>query len=87
MMAQTASCEPWMADITGLREEPTLQSDRSARASLVDPAERKHVFASSVVGQATQTLLGEERTMRVVPIRLMPTTGARRIDSDEGRRR
>ena len=66
-------------------EEPSLQSDRSARASLVEPPERKHVFVSSVVGKAPEALLAQNRTNRVGPMPLMPAAGARLIDSDEGR--
>lgn len=65
-------------------EEPTVQS---TRASLVEPAERKHVFVSSVVGQATETLLARERTIRVGPMPLRPAARAQRIDPDERRRR
>ena len=38
-----------------------------------------------VVGQATETDLARKPTIRVGPMPLMPATGARRIDSDEGR--
>ena len=67
-------------------EEPTVQSDRSTRASLVEPAERKHGFVSSVVSQATETLLARERMIRVGPMPLMPAAEAQRFDPDEGRR-
>ena len=68
-------------------EEPTVRADRSTRASLVEPAERKHVFASSMVGQATETLLAQERTIHVGPMPLRPAAGAQRIDPNERRRR
>ena len=69
-------------------EESTVQSDRSTRASLVELTEREHVFVSSVVGQATETRLAQERTTRVGPMPLTPApaTGTQRIDPDEGRR-
>ena len=65
-------------------EEPLLQSDRSARTSLVEPPEGKHVFVSSVVGRAPEALLVQGRSIRVGPIPLVPA-GAQQIDSDEGR--
>ena len=68
-------------------DEPTVPSDRSTRASLVEHAERIHVFFSSVVAQTTETLLAQERTIRVGPMPRMPAAGAQRINSDEGRRR
>ena len=67
-------------------EEPTVQSDSSTRTSRVEPVELKRVFVSSVVGQATETLLAQEWTFRVGPMPFMPAAGAQRIDSDEGRR-
>ena len=74
-----------MDGITGLSEEPTLQPDSSARALVVEPVERKHVFISSVVGQAPEALLARELTIRVGPMPLTSAARARRIDSDEGR--
>ena len=57
-------------------------------ASLVEPAERKHVFVLPVVSQATETLLTEERTIRAGPMLLTPAaaTGAHPLESDEGTR-
>ena len=66
-------------------EEPPLQSDRSARTSLVEPPERQHVFALSIVGQATETDLARKPTIRGVPRPFLPATGARRLNLDEGR--
>ena len=66
-------------------EEPTVQSDRSTHASRVEPADRKHVFVSSIVSQAAEANLAQERTIRVGPMPLVPA-GTQQIDSDEGRR-
>ena len=74
-----------MDGIIGLSEDPTLQSDRSARTSLVEPTERKRVFVSSAMGQAAEGLVAQERTNRVRPVPLMPAARAQRIDPDEGR--
>lgn len=53
-----------MDSITGLSEEPTLQSDSSTRALVVEPVARKYVFISSVVGQTSGTLLARVLTIR-----------------------
>ena len=54
----------------------TIRRRRLAQMDALEP----------VVGQATETDLARDRTIRVGPMPLMPTAGARRIDSHEGRR-
>ncbi|MDD9983148.1 MAG: hypothetical protein OXU81_17620 [Gammaproteobacteria bacterium] len=64
---------------------PTVQSDRSIHTSL---AELKYVFTPSLVAQETETLLAQERTIRVGPMPLTPVaaTGTHLLGPDEGRR-
>lgn len=66
---------------------PCRQRTPALRASLAEPAEWKHVFVPPVVSQATETLLDQERTIRIGPMPLRPAAGAQRLDSDERGRR
>ena len=69
-------------------EAPTVRSGRSTRTSLVEPAERIHVFVPPVVNQVAEPLLAQEQTIRVGPMPFTPAaTGAHPLDSDEGGRR
>ena len=68
-------------------EDLRFQSDRTGRASLVEHAERKHVFVSSVAGRATDALLGQERMVRIGSILLTLADRGECIDLYEGRRR
>ena len=67
-------------------EEPIVRSVRSGRASLVEHAERTHVFVSSVVDRTADALVGQERTIRFGAMPLTPAVRGECIDLDEGRR-
>lgn len=75
-----------VVDISG-SGEPTVRSDRSTCASLVEHAERIHVFVPPVVSQTTEAPLARERTIHAEPMPLTRAAGAQRSDSDEGRHR